>query len=334
MGTVRKIGDEYFIEFSARGLLYQQKAGTNHEAAQRLLQEVESKIAHGELSAIVRDVDYDIFFHNYEEYAATIHTPVSLQRYRDTIKSFQDFLKEEYPSIHKLSGVTPRVIEQYKNFLLKKSVSSRLLSGKVINFTLFLLSDVFKFAIKLGYLNDDPTLHIRLVEMLHVGRLRTISLKEKEQFAQKASLIYGCIMELILLTGARLEEICQLKTEDISVEKNILRLRAINARYLGEREIPMTLRTLEVLKGFQMEKEKRDGQGLTPQKLYSWLEEFKSKYTIYDGIGWSSFRHTFAVHLIEKKVPLANFSKMMGFCDIGMTTAYMEYLKDHWGVGR
>ena len=44
MGTVRKIGNEYYIEFYARGLLYQQKAGQQKEVAEQMLKEVEEKM--------------------------------------------------------------------------------------------------------------------------------------------------------------------------------------------------------------------------------------------------------------------------------------------------
>ena len=56
MGTIRKIGDEYFIEFFARGLKYQQKIGLDPARAEQALKEIEAQIARGEALTIVREM--------------------------------------------------------------------------------------------------------------------------------------------------------------------------------------------------------------------------------------------------------------------------------------
>ena len=93
MGTVKKIGNEFYIEFEARGLKYQQKAGTSEDAAYALLYEIESKIRNGQMGAIVRDVDMDIFLHDFIEHARGLHTPRTIERFTDLIANFQRFLE-------------------------------------------------------------------------------------------------------------------------------------------------------------------------------------------------------------------------------------------------
>ena len=44
MGEIKKIGEEYYIEFYARGLKYQQQAGTDKRQAEELLRNIEEKI--------------------------------------------------------------------------------------------------------------------------------------------------------------------------------------------------------------------------------------------------------------------------------------------------
>ena len=65
MGQIRKINDVYYIEFYARGLLYSQIAGDNLEEAQKLLPQVEEKIAGGEALTIVRHIDLPDFFERF-----------------------------------------------------------------------------------------------------------------------------------------------------------------------------------------------------------------------------------------------------------------------------
>lgn len=164
MGSIEKIGDDYYIEFYARGLKYQQKIGSDREAARKALEAIETKIANGEAAIIVRDVDYDIFFEDFLKNARLAHGFKTLKRYASTLEDFKNFLLRESPALKHLSEITPRVIEQYKASLReRKSLSRKSLKSKVINFTFFLLRDILEFAIKLGYLNDNPTLHIKLL---------------------------------------------------------------------------------------------------------------------------------------------------------------------------
>ena len=158
MGQIKKIGDEYYIEFYARGLLYQQKAGVDKAQAERLLNEIENKIACGETATIVRDVDVDIFFQTFLKYAAKEHTPKTLKHYQSLIDNFIQFLAQK---IHKLSAITPRVIEEYRFYLLEQKPR---ITAEMINFYLFLLRDIFDYSINLGFLNDNPAFHVKFLK--------------------------------------------------------------------------------------------------------------------------------------------------------------------------
>ena len=164
MGQVRKIGEEYYIEFYARGLLYQQKGGNDIVHAQKLLDEIEGKIKQGEMGTIVRDVDLDIFLKTFSEFAQKEYSSKTFSRYSDTIKHFSEFLKKKFPGLKKLSEVTPKVIEDYR-FYLSQEAERRKLKPKVLNFTLYLLRDCLDYGITLGYINDNPTLHVRLFSL-------------------------------------------------------------------------------------------------------------------------------------------------------------------------
>jgi len=161
MGTIRKSGNEYYIEFEARGLKYQQKAGTDKQKAEALLTEVEAKIRKGEMDAVVRDADTFLFLEDYLREAAGRFDPRSARRVRAAVAHFSGFLRDHFPKIERLSEVTPKIIEAYKTQLARQPAPR--VKPHTINLTLFLLRDMMDFAVKTGYLNDNPTLHIRLV---------------------------------------------------------------------------------------------------------------------------------------------------------------------------
>lgn len=158
MGTVHKIGDTYYIEFEARGLKYQQIAGDNKEAAWKLLESIEAKIRDGEMGVVVRDIPIVVFFKDFFAFAVTSYPAKTVARLEQLLKHFIGFLNDQYPDVVLLSGLTPKVIEDYKFFLSRSEQKPW-----VINFSLLLLREILEYALKLGYLNDNPTLHIRFI---------------------------------------------------------------------------------------------------------------------------------------------------------------------------
>jgi hypothetical protein len=159
MGQIRKVGEMYYIEFYARGLMYSQVAGTSEEEAQKLLAEVQSKIAQGESLTIVREIDLDVFFERFLGYAKEKFSDKSLKRFTSLWKHWIRFLNQDYPHIHKLSQITPVVVESYKVALTKTS------KPKIANLTILLLREILEYGIRIGFINDNPTLHISLLKL-------------------------------------------------------------------------------------------------------------------------------------------------------------------------
>ena len=187
MGQIRKINGVYYIEFHARGLLYSQVAGNNLEEAQKLLLRVEEKIAGGEALTITRHIDLPDFYERFLSEARVQYSPQSVKRFTSTIKHFSGFLDENFPQVRQLAQLTPVIIESYKAYLIampfpkvshmsfpnhdlhRRSsaignpgmASSR--GIKIVNLTILLIRDILEFGIKLGFLNDNPSLHVRLL---------------------------------------------------------------------------------------------------------------------------------------------------------------------------
>ena len=183
MGEIRKIGEDYFIEFYARGLLYQKKAGKDKAEAERLLEEIEGKILKGEMGTIVRDADINIFLQDFLDDCRKVHTPRTAERFAALTEHFSAFLKKEYSSSEKLSQLTPAVCDHYQA-ALKQTVylPGRYLSERFVSFSFILLKDMFDFGIKLGHINDNPTAHVRLDLPRDSRPLKTLGGEEKTDF--------------------------------------------------------------------------------------------------------------------------------------------------------
>lgn len=157
MGQIRKIDSFYYIEFYARGLLYSQLAGSNLEEAKRLLLEVEEKISGGEALTIARHIELPDFFERFNSEAQTQFSPKSVRCFASTIRHFSIFLQESFPQVYQLDQLTPAIIEAYKDHLAKTQ------KVKIVNLTILLVRDILEYGIKLGFLNDNPSLHVRLL---------------------------------------------------------------------------------------------------------------------------------------------------------------------------
>ena len=315
---IKKIGDEYFIEFFARGLKYQQKAGMDRAAAQALLDDIEAKIARGEAAMIVRDVDVDIFLADFCEYTQKRFPPKTARRFISLYEHFTSFLNSHAPSIAKLSSVTPQVVEQYKTFLAKTSAKPR-----VINLTLILLRYVFEYSRKLGYLNDNPTFHLQFLPHT-TFRCQQDEPKINEILRTFPQEIQE-VCRLILLTGLTRDEAIGLRWEDINLQERKVNIAHPARNALGEskllpHEIPLdfdAVSFLEKLKGKKKRNERFVFAGLSEGCRGNVKESF-----------YPALRNIFAKKIIEKHVTLLRLQEILGLDDIAKVLRYAPFDKD------
>jgi hypothetical protein len=159
MGQLRRVGDVFYIEFYARGLMYSQLAGNDEQQALKMLEQIEAKIAQGEDLTVVREMGLDVFFEKFLVYANERFSPKSIWRFTQMWKHWTGFLKYSYPLVINLSQIIPSIIESYKIELMKSQKS------KVVNLTILLLREILEYGIRIGFINDNPTLHISLLKM-------------------------------------------------------------------------------------------------------------------------------------------------------------------------
>ncbi len=296
MGKVHKINDEYYIEFYARGLLYQQKAGNDLGKAEELLRQTEEKIARGELQTVTRDIDLDVFFVEYLKYAPSQFHPHTVRRLKSTIDHFQKFLTSHCSDVKKLSQVTPRVIEDYKTFL-----SENLSNQKRINLTLLLLREILEHGIKTGQINDNPTLHVRLLDIK--PGLKVLSQEQLEALLQKTAEPYRLALLFMRHTGLRPTEVMDLTWQQVDFNRN--------AMFIRSREVPLTSTARTILKDlFERVIDHKARIFLNSEGLLQHVDSL------------NVFRHAFACDLLHKRVSFLLIGKILGVHDISKLMIY------------
>lgn len=340
MGSVKKIGSTYVIEFLARGLRYQQKAGPDKKKAEELLQSIEEKIAKGEMALMVRDLDYDIFFHDFLKALPQEFPPKTVARFRRAVRYFENFLRSDCKDAVRLSHITPRVMEQYRAFLLKApKEKSPQAAAKSVNLTLFLLRHVFDGAIKMGHLNDNPLLHTRFVADPLAKKPDTLDPEALDAILKNLPGPVSLAAEFILLTGLDIRELCRLKWKDIDFGEKILKIPRSGkpAPGLVHRDIPLQPKAEDILKklrahgaglsSFVFADSK--GRGYKSSFLIQELQDVTHHQKTETPVSFLCFRNLFALELVQRGATLITLQKILGHADIAETLMYAPFVFEH-----
>jgi len=337
MGTVRKTGEEYYIEFYARGLLYQQKAGKDRGAAERMLEDVESRIQRGEMGSIVRDVDIDIFFKTYLEHCCQESEPRSCQRYASVIAHFQEYYTSQLPERMKLSEVTPSVIENYRVLLIQEEPEGGPpVKPMIVNLTLFLLKCIFDYAIKLGYLNDNPVLHTRWVEVKDHRIPRTLTDSDVAKLLSHCEDDLRDMVIMTLRTGIRVRELVRLAWTKVDFKKKTIKIEAIydsGNKLLKERQLPIDQEMEAILHRSRMKKATvpgfvfvaDDGKPFEEQYLREELRMAATKSVIKGPVNFEILRNMFVLNVLGRGVSLVDVHRLLGLSDIAKVMRYFAF---------
>lgn len=323
MGQIHKIGDEYYIEFSARGLLYQQKAGKDLGQAEGLLRSIEEKIAKGELQTIVREIDLDIFFTEFLKYAKTQNHPITIRRLSATIEHFGAYIRTHQPDVKKLSQITPRIVEDYKLYgITMRAKDNRLVNPKVINLTLLLLREIFEYGIKIAFINGNPTLHVRLLDTASSIKPDLTHDQLSDMF-DKIPQPYRLAFMLMRYSGLRPVEAINLTWQQIDFNRNVI--------FIRNREVPIAPQAMAALKELECRVidhkapvlVSESGESMTVDGMQGVFLSFLRKcgYT-HKNLGLSVLRRQFVEGLFKKRLSLLGIARISGIDDVGKLMYY------------
>ncbi|MBL8014422.1 MAG: tyrosine-type recombinase/integrase [Candidatus Omnitrophica bacterium] len=326
MGKIHQIGEEYYIEFTARGLVYQQKAGNDFMNAQALLQSIEEKIANGEVMTQERQIDLDIFLAEFLKYARAQYHPATVHRLKSTADHFLGFIQTQRPDVKLLSQVTPRVIEDYKSYGVQMRLAKENpLNPKIINLTLLLLREILDYGIKTGFINDNPTLHISFLEM----RLLNNNLLTDEDCARVMSSVeqpYHDMFRLMRFTGLRPKELTNLTWQQVNLNRQVIFVRV--------REVPLMIPAIKILQALFVKVIDHKslvfthpgGERFEVRLMQAVFTDACSKAGLSSHGSLMPLRHIFIKKLFEKRVPVLSIGKMSGIFDVAKLMRFAQYI--------
>lgn len=253
-----------------------------------------------------------------------------LARFRDFVKSEKAFntckryeiairhLRETHPEINMLAQITPLVIQDVKNKLIR--------DGKKAGNTNRLVQALKTMMRTAENWELVPQQKWQTVSKLKQKKGRVVFHTEEEIQAMLEAVPndwYRLIIKLGCRAGLRRGEMAELRWEDIDFQKNEIYIRANKTENFRHVPISADLRAelmrQPVKTGYVVREIGRCPRESSYFITAAYTREMKR-------LGIDSFphklRHTFASHLVQKGVELYTVSKLMGHSSIKMTEIY------------
>lgn len=261
----------------------------------------------------------------------------TIGNYRTTVAHFMAWFAEETRQAPDLANITSFDIRQYRD-LLKRGYKPATINRKLTNLSVF-----FRWGVVNGYTNDDPTQHIRRVSEQFSPRWLTRPeiykvLRRARQGVQLASvkqLDYSriiavrtyAIVVVLLSTGLRVSELCDLKLGDIRLSEKAGLVTVRWGKGGKRRQIPLNtdarraLREwLQVRLGDSPYVFVSDGGRLSRQLVQWHLSQLGRESGVH--LSPHLLRHTFGKSLVDAGEGLERVAQLMGHADVKTTAIY------------
>lgn len=270
--------------------------------------------------------DFLDFLEHNKRYSA--HT---LKAYRGDLEQFQAYLAEFYPSVTLLEA-TRTEIRSWVVHLMEGGSSPRSINRK-----LAAQSSFYKYAQQLGLIKKSPVAQVSKPKAskplpLFVGEDDIHKLFEEVEFPEDYFGVQDrVILSMLFATGMRLNELINIKEEDLSLSGAWVRVMGKRSK---ERQIPLTPTLVRELRHFFDLREDIGAQHLPfvfvtksykklyPKFVYRLVNTYLSQVTRISKKSPHVLRHTFATHLLNRGADINAIKELLGHASLAATQVY------------
>lgn len=319
-----KKGVYWYLDYAVGGRRVRKRVGRSKKLADLALADVQVKLERGELGFQAKDKSLAAFIAEYLDYAKTNKSRSSCVRNEIVLRTFREFAKVE-----RLRGITPQLIESYKKHRAEGGTKA-----STINTELNTLKAALNRAVALGYLPRNPCREVRKLKTPR-KQVRFLSSEEAQELLKAGNGRMGPIIETLLYTGLRRDELTHLAWSDVDFERRVITVQAKDGWHPKDyevRHIPMARRLHELLKSL-------------PRKDCPWIfstsnggphlghilsRDFRklARACGVKGASLHTLRHTFASHLVMNGTDIYTVQKLLGHSSIKTTEIYAHLAPD------
>lgn len=264
----------------------------------------------------------------------------TVKAYMTDLRSFSRWSQDITGESLDLESVTPMEIIDYRNAMLDWGKKP-----STINRSLISISNFCQWAQQNDLIPNNPAEGIRSVAE---EPLAPRALERKEQLAllravrKSANLRDLAIITMLLHTGMRVSELCNLRISDIRISTNSNMITVREGKGTKRRNIPLNSTVIRVLKDYlnSFDKNKKAAMVASPtpeqgrflfygQKRMPLTDRgvryITQKYAYeakIDNLSPHVFRHTCAKNLIDAGQPIDRVARILGHSNINTTSIY------------
>lgn len=319
-----KKGAHWYLDYAVDGRRMRKEVGTSKKLAQLALADVQVKIERKELGFQTKDKNLTGFIVEYLDYSKTNKSHASWVRNEIVLRTFKGFAKVE-----RLLTITPQLIESYKKFRSEGGTKP-----STINTELNTIKAALNRAVALGYLPRNPCREVKKLKMSR-KQVRFLSGEEVRKLLEVGNVRMGPIVETLLYTGLRRDELAHLAWADVDLQRRVIAVQAKEGWHPKDyevRHIPMAPRLHELIKSL-------------PRKDCPWVFSTKNggphlghilsrdfrklvRACGVKGASLHTLRHTFASHLVMRGTDIYTVQKLLGHSSIKTTEIYAHLAPD------
>jgi len=257
-------------------------------------------------------------------------SPETLRGYREDIRQFNQFLKEDTISWENVeAGQVRSWVVAMARLGRKPSVIRRRIAG---------LRAFYRFMRRREILKNNPVQRLplprlpgklpRFITQAGMARLRDLPFGDDFPACRDRLLL-----EMLYGTGMRRAEMASLRDEDISWERNELKIKGKGNK---ERIIPLVPNLVSLMKNYLRYRQESfpgptqtflvtdKGRGVHPLMVYQTCVRHLGRVTELENKGPHLLRHTFATHLMDNGADLQSVKALLGHSSLAATQVYMH----------
>lgn len=283
------------------------------------------------------------------------HTPNSISFY----KHMSDDIISYFGTKKRLALIDAEAVKRYIKFLNTEATTK---GGKPLSATTIVrhyqtLRNILNYALRFGYLKDDPCKYLSVKDKPHKENKSIDFLEPKDaqrfiKYLEREPLFWRCFMNVLITTGLRRGECVGLQWGDIDGDKltvNVSRNVTVDAEstdkyHIGStktgesRAVPISLRVYSLLMELKHENEQRFGAALMPSafvfcSMYNpykpiyptaptkWQAKFVERNNL-PNVSPHDLRHTAATLALESGSDLKQVQTLLGHKDPSTTMAF------------
>ncbi|GAB6098372.1 site-specific tyrosine recombinase XerD [Halanaerocella petrolearia] len=273
------------------------------------------------------------------------YSELTIKNYKNDLQIFKNYLKQEWEleidSLDSLKEIDR--IQFYITEFLSDNILINENSAQRRNRLLFALRSFFRFLVKKGLINNDPTEQIDTTKTKI--KVSPIYIKEKDfnKFLKTVesdsftnSLRNEAILKILTFAGLRVSELINLKWKDIDFDEKII---TVTGKGKKERLVPLLDQVIETLERYKLKRDniipkKNEDENIVflsqnrtkfnPSSVWRLVKKYakKSQINDWEEISPHKLRHTFASLTYKKTKDIRIVQQLLGHSNISTTQIY------------